>query len=386
MKKIVIILFSLFLLHPLALRPQNAPVTTTGRITTAVAGNTYPIDVSVTGFTNIANFTLTMKFDTTRVHYVSATTNPTLAGMAVTYTHPSGNTQGKLVFTWSSAYNLSLADGSSLATLNFTYVTGTGILSWAYILGSVCRYRSWIGTVLTTLNDDPKYLFYYKGGISKRSAPFTYAPTFTSVVPGALPVPIIVNAFDSIGAITLYLEYNPAIITYSGTFTKNAAFGGNFIVGDIDAGNGNRQIVIQNYGGNVTLANGSILCTLNFNYPSANCNPSALSWYEIGPSCEYADAPGNVLIDMPQAIYYINGNVPVGLLNTWTGAISSAWDNAGNWNACAIPDITRQVIIPDVSPNSFPIVTVAGSCKSIKILSGATVTVSPTGSITVGGN
>jgi hypothetical protein len=376
--------FVLFFLP--ALQSQNAPVTTAGRITTAVPGNTYPIDVTVTGFTNIANFTLTIKFDTTRVHYVSGTTNPTLAGMTVTYTHPSGNTQGILVLSWSSAYNLSLANGSVLSTLSFSYVTGTGILSWAYILGSVCRYRSWVSGVLTTLNDEPKYIYYFKGGISNRTAPFTYAPTFTSVTPGALPVPVIVNGFTTIGAITLYLEYNPAIITYSGTFTKNAAFGGNFIVGDIDAGNGNRQIVIQNYGGNVTLANGSTLCTINFNYPSANCEFTALNWYDIGPSCEYADASGDVLIDMPQAVYYINGLVPVGLSNTWTGALSSAWDNAANWNACGIPDISRQAIIPDVSPNPFPVITGTASCKSIKILTGATLSVSPTGSVTVGNN
>lgn len=386
MKAVFILLCFSVLFVPI-LQSQNAPVTTTGHITTAVPGDTsVPVPVTVTGFTNIGQFTLTMKFDTTRLHYVSSTTNPSLPGMTVTYTSPSGNTQGKLVFAWTGTSNTSLADGSSLADLTFYYVTGTGILSWAYILGPICQYKRYVGGILTALNDSPKYLYYYNGGISNRTAPITFAPVFTSPVPGALPVPVTVNGFTSIGALTLYLEYDPAIITYQNSFTKNPAFGSSFVVGDVSGSGGKRIIVIQWYGSAVTLAAGSTLCTLNFNYPTANCNPCTLGWFDNGPSCEYVDGPGDVLIDMPQADYYLNGLVAEGLLYTWTGGIGSDWNNAGNWNSCGIPDITRKVVIPDVSPNSFPIITGSASCKSIRIQTGATLSVGPTGTITVGNN
>jgi hypothetical protein len=380
-KKTIFLLFCFILLSSLSLHPQNAPVTTAGRVINATPGNpSVPIAVTVTGFSNIGQFTLTMKFDTTRVRYISASTNPSLPGMTVTYTSPSGNTQGTLVFAWTGASNISLADGSSLVGLTFHYVTGTGILTWAYTFGSVCQYKRYVSGILTTLNDSPQNLYYLNGGISNRSGPVTFAPTFTNPVPGSLPVPITVNGFTDIGAITLYLEYDPAVITYQNSFTKNSAFGSSFLVGDNPGTGGKRLIVIQWYGNSVTIPNGSILCTLNFNYPSANCNPCALSWFETGPSCEYADGPGDVLIDMPQATYYINGLVAEGLLYTWTGTVSSAWDNVSNWNACGIPDISRKVVIPNVSPHSFPIITGTASCKSIKIQTGATLSVGPTGS------
>jgi hypothetical protein len=180
------------------------------------------------------------------------------------------------------------------------------------------------------------------------------------------------------------MEYDPTIITYSGSFTKNPAFDASFLVGDSPASNGKRVIIISWFGSGITLANGSTLCTINFNYPSANCNACILKWFDNGPSCSYSDGAGDGLIDTPQATYYINGLVPVGLLPTWTGAVNSAWDNVSNWNACGVPDITRDVIIPNVSPNPFPIITTTGSCKTLKIQTGATLSVSPTGSLTVG--
>ncbi len=389
LKKTILILYCFLLASLPALQSQNAPLTTAGFVTTAVPGDpSIPVPITVTGFTNIGQFTLTMKFDTTRLHYVSSTTNQSLPGMTVTYTSPaSGFTQGKLIFAWTGVSNISLADGSSLANLTFSYINGTGILSWAYILGSVCQYKRYVSGVLTALNDSPKYLFYQNGGISNRTAPVTFAPALTNPVPGDLLVPITVNGFTYIRALNLYLEYDPAIITYQNSFSKNPAFGSSFIVGDIPGTGGKRIIVIQWYDGSaVTLADVSTLCTLNFTYPTASCSPCALGWFDNGPSCEYADGLGNVLIDMPQADFYLNGQVAEGLLYTWTGSISSAWNDAGNWNACGIPDITRQVVIPDVSPNSFPTITGTASCKSIKIQTGATLTISPTGSISVGDN
>lgn len=387
MKLILPLVFFILILKP-GLWSQNAPVTTAGCITTAVPGSqTAPVPVTVTGFNNIGQFTLTMIFDTTRVRYVSSSTNTSLPGMTVTYTSPlSGYTQGKLVFAWTGAANVSLTDGSSLANIVFYYVTGTGILNWSYIFGAVCQYKRYSGATLALLNDAPKYEYYLDGGISNRTAPSTFAPTIANPVQGALPVPITVNGFTTIGGFTLYLEYDPAIITYSNSFVKNPVFGSAFQVGDNAGENGKRLIVIQWYGGSVTLANGSTLCTLNFNYPAPNCNPVALAWFDNGPSCEFTDNLGNVLIDMPQLTYYNDGVVASGLHPTWTGSIDNSWDNPGNWNACGVPDLSRQAVIPNVAPNANPVLNSTGYCKSIYIQNGATLTIGSSGSITVGNN
>ncbi len=298
-----VVLFSLFSV----VSAQNAPVTTAASITNAVAGNV-TIPLSVTAFINIGQFTLTMKFDTTKVRYVSAITNPLLSGITVSYTSPSGNTQGKLVFNWTSASNFSLTDGSVLANLSFTYVSATGILNWAYTYGAVCQYKTYISGVLTTMNDSPKYLYYINGGISNRSAPQITAPSIINPSVGALQLPITVNGFNNIGAVTLYLEYDTTVAVYQNTFTKNPAFNSSFLVGNIASSGSKKTIVIQWYGGGVSLTNGATLCTLNFMYLTAGTS-SALKWFENGPSCEFSDAAGNVLIDQPTANYLTDGAI-----------------------------------------------------------------------------
>ncbi len=383
--KFIIIILSLILVYlPGVIRSQDAPVTTAGRITDATPGNpAVPVPVTVTGFNDIGHFTLTLVFDTTRVRYVSATSHAALTGMTTTYFHPSGNTLGKLVFAWTGASNISLPDNTPIIDMIFSYVLGTGMLTWDYSYGSVCQYKSYIGEVLTLLNDSPEYQFYLNGGISNRTAPVTMAPVFSTPSPGPFPVVITVNGFTNIGALTLWMEYDPAVITYLNSYTKNPAFGSSFLVGDMAGFGTKRLIVIQWYGSVVSLANGATLCTLSFNYPSASCDACPLSWYDNGPSCEYADG-SDVLIDMPQSTYYQDGYLPEALQYMWTGTTSSAWDDPSNWNACGIPDITRNVIIPDVSPLHFPVLTVTGSCKTLKIQSGATFTVGPTGTLEIG--
>jgi hypothetical protein len=387
MKSTLYILLWLFLLSSSALQSQNAPVTKAESVTDAIPGDpSVPVAITVTQFNNIAQFTLTMKFDTTRVRFVSASTNPLLSGMTIVYTSPVGNTQGKLVLTWTSSSNISLADGSSIANLTFHYITGTGILSWAYTFGSVCQYKRIVNTVMTTLSDSPKYLFYKNGGISNRVAPVTFVSSFPDPAPGPLPVSVIVNGFDNVGALTLYLEYDSTVIHYLGTFTKNPVFISSFLVGNNIGSGGKKLMVIQWFGDAVNLDDGDTLCTLNFSYPSANCQPCFLNWYDNNSSCEYTDAQGNVLIDMPQADYYINGLVAEGLPAVWTGNIGNAWDNPANWSDCGTPNIRRRVIIPDVSPKAYPVITDSGYCKSIIIETGAMLTVGPNGSIAVGDN
>ena len=375
----------LFLVLIPALWSQNAPVTMAGCVTDAVPGDpSVPVTVSATDFVDIGQFTLTMKFDTTRILYISAATNPLLPGMTVTYTPPVGDSKGKIVLEWTGATNISLSDGVSLADLTFHYVTGTGLLSWAYTFGAICRYKRYSGSTLVTLTDNPKYQYYQNGGVSNRTAPVTIAPIMANPSPGALPVPVTVNAFSGIRSITLYLEYDPGIITYQNSFTKNPAFDSNFIVGDNPGGEGKRLIVIQWFGFTpIDLADGSTLCTLDFNYPTPTCNPCLLAWSDSGPSCEYVDGLDDVLIDMPQSDYYIDGVVAPGLPVTWTGNVSNVWNDAGNWSECGTPDSLRNVMVADVSPNPFPVINTSVCCRSIEIQPNAILTISSSGSLII---
>jgi len=387
MKKAPISIIFLILISHFGLWSQNAPVTTAGSIINATPGNTsVQVPVTVTGFSNIGQFILTMRFDTTRVRFVSGTPNASLSGMTINYTPPSGNTQGKLVMAWTGGSNMTLPENSAIANLVFHYVTGTGILYWSYTFGNICQYKKYQDGSLVLLGDTPKYQYYLNGGISNRTAPYAIAPVIADPVAGPVGIPLTVNNFSTIGGFTLYLEYDPAVITYLNTFTKNPAFGSSFQVGDNEGPNGKRYIVIQWYGTSVTLANESVLCTLNFNYPAPNCNPCSLTWFDNGASCEYTDNLGNVLIDMPQSTFYADGVVASGLHPTWTGAVSGNWNDPANWNSCGVPNLARNAIIPNVAPNLFPVINTSGSCKSLTVQSGATLTVGISGSVTIGDN
>lgn len=378
---VVMILSSL----PLALQAQFAPVTTAGRVTTAIQGDTaVPVAVTVSNFNEVGKFTLTLRFDTLKVRYVSASTNPSLTGMTATYTPPSGNTTGKLVLAWTGTSNVSLADGSSLAGLVFRYVNGTGLLTWAYSYGSVCQYYRYVNSTLTLLTDSPKNTYYMNGGISNRGAPVMHAPVISEPVAGPFSLPITVDEFTDIGGFTLYLEYDPAIITFLNTFTKNPAFDSNFLVGDQPGVDGKRWIVIQWYGYSLNLADGDTLCTLSFSYPAPTCEIGTLSWYDGGPTCAFSDGQSNTLIDMPQESYYLEGMVEPGLPSVWTGEAGSEWNNPANWDACGIPDPLRKAVIPDVSPNQFPVISSEVHCKSLVIQSGAILTISAQGEVVVG--
>jgi uncharacterized delta-60 repeat protein len=77
------------------------------------------------------------------------------------------------------------------------------------------------------------------------------------------------------------------------------------------------------------------------------------------------------------------------VLPEWTGAVSSEWDNAGNWANNAVPTATDDVTIPDVSgvSGNFPIVNVANAeTNGLTVQAGATLTVTSGNALTVNGN
>jgi len=60
--------------------------------------------------------------------------------------------------------------------------------------------------------------------------------------------------------------------------------------------------------------------------------------------------------------------------STWTGSVSTAWENPANWNCGQVPDSNTDVII--TSGTTFtPVVNYTTSCRSINAASNATITV-----------
>lgn len=64
--------------------------------------------------------------------------------------------------------------------------------------------------------------------------------------------------------------------------------------------------------------------------------------------------------------------MPAGTI-VWTGAVSTDWNDAGNWNCGGVPTITSEVLIQAGKPN-YPVINTNVEIKKIKLDPGATVT------------
>jgi hypothetical protein len=146
-----------------------------------------------------------------------------------------------------------------------------------------------------------------------QNAPVTTCATVSASSPGPVNVPVTVTGFTNIGAVSLTLDYDYSVVHFVQGLPNPALPG--FLTGDQNLGNGYHRISMGWFGSANTLPDGSTIMTLNFDYISGN---STLTWYDNGSSCEYADPMGNVLIDIPQATYFINGYICGGTGNPGT--------------------------------------------------------------------
>jgi hypothetical protein len=59
--------------------------------------------------------------------------------------------------------------------------------------------------------------------------------------------------------------------------------------------------------------------------------------------------------------------------NTWTGAISSAWENPGNWSCGSVPDLNTDVVIQ----GGTIVISTSTTIRSLNISTGANLTINP---------
>jgi hypothetical protein len=102
--------------------------------------------------------------------------------------------------------------------------------------------------------------------------------------------------------------------------------------------------------------------------------PSPDGTYQYRAMVQLGSCPAN---------YSIPATVAVELLAVWTGAIDTVWENFGNWNTVGIPDAFTDAMVPEVPSGQYPAISQEGFSKKLTVGSGATLTVSPTGELSL---
>ena len=140
------------------------------------------------------------------------------------------------------------------------------------------------------------------------------APVTTAGIRGVphnsmVSIPVTVTGFTAITALSLRLEYDPTVLTYTGYANANSQLTG-LMVNDVHISASLHKVMMTwTDVSPQTLSSQSKLLDLVFTYGTGT---SALYWNNdanSGTDCEYADVSGNPMNDIPSNTYYINGEV-----------------------------------------------------------------------------
>jgi len=166
MKRTLLFIFFIF---PALLFAMNAPVTTAGS-SGVCPGASFPIPITVTGFTQITAITLRLDYDPTYMTFTgSSNVNSSLTGLFIHQVQVS-STLNKILIVWSSVNPVTLASGSKLFDLNFTLISGSPALSFNNTAGGggECEYADLNGNAM---NDLPTESFYINAAITNLTVP-----------------------------------------------------------------------------------------------------------------------------------------------------------------------------------------------------------------------
>ncbi|NVO18047.1 MAG: hypothetical protein HXX13_00010 [Bacteroidetes bacterium] len=290
---------------------QNAPVTTAPHVYNPPVGQVFTVPITVTNFEDIGGISLIFEYNPAVLSYQGFVPNAAFNGFVV-----NGTTEpGRVIISWYALYGVTLPDDAHLVDIKFVNNGGSTPITWFSPEEGSCEYAKYDNGAYTVLNDSPFSTYYINGQVTSPAAPLTWAPIITHAVPGSLDVPVMVNGFSDVGAISLTMEYDPAVITYQDLYTANPVLSaaGAWLIGSQDAPNGKKYIRISWTKNEqlpslpaVNLPDNSVIVNLKFNYISGT---TALTWIDDGPSCEYADGLYNALPDSPTSEYYQDGLV-----------------------------------------------------------------------------
>jgi hypothetical protein len=294
----------------------SAAVTTGGDWLTitggATGGNTGTIAVAYT-----ENTSITLRTGTITVTAPDATGSP----VQVTVSQAGANPQPILTVTPTNqnvtspagTTNFAVANtGTGTMTYSATVTTGsdwlvitggatggnTGTIAIAYTENTSITPRT--GTITVTApgaTGSPMQVTVSQEGFNPQPIPTLTIGTLSGAVPGAVVLPVHAQDIVNLGAFQFTIEYDPAVVTYTGTSNWYAGITA-VTVGNPSAGKLTFVWAADLQGINIPDGN---FFDINFNYISGT---SAINWSDNPTPREFSDFDGNIFVPT-----YVNGSI-----------------------------------------------------------------------------
>ena len=153
------------------------------------------------------------------------------------------------------------------------------------------------------------------------NAPITIAGTGAGCSAETFTIPVTVNNFNQVKGLTLRLDFDPTMMTYTSAASINPALTGCTVIATNISTNLSKIVIAWTGTTGVSLANASKMADLKFTLisgtPALTFNNTASS----GTECQYTNSNGDVMNDSPTATYYINYTASGNLLPATPGII-----------------------------------------------------------------
>jgi len=142
-----------------------------------------------------------------------------------------------------------------------------------------------------------------------QNAPKTTAGSMTPYPSTEIVVPITVTGFSNIVSLSLHIDYDSRVISFTDAENIAPALSGIMINDAAVSDTLNKIMAIWESYNPVSLTDGAHLFDIRFMYNSGNTGLVFNNTINHGIECEYTDAEGNPLNDLPTSSYYVNGQV-----------------------------------------------------------------------------
>ena len=184
---------------------------------TAAPGSAFTIPVTVNNFQNVGAISLKIKYDPSVLTFAGVENQPAQGNFT------SNAEGGVITIGWFSTSPFGL-DSVKLVDLKFNFIGGTSALAF---LVAQCEVSDSVG--------NPMFTEYTDGSVTLEEGtyPIVSAGNIAAKVGDTVSVPIDFRKMVDVGAVSIKIQYTPAVLTFietanqpaSGNFTSNAAGG-----------------------------------------------------------------------------------------------------------------------------------------------------------------